>query len=416
MGRNHNNGSGERDSRHMCLRCHRPEVSCVCRLLGDQPTVNNRTGITILQHPRERFHPKGTVPIAQHGLTHVQVVVAHFDENKEPTATLDLPAGTGLLYPHERSRPLAEVAPALRPAHLILLDGTWGNAHRLYRSNPWLGNLPHFHLEPEEPGRYRIRGEPDPLGRSTIEAILGALRILEPETRGLDRLGQAFDAMIDAQVAVIEREAAGSRRRVRFGEPHPVHAPLLERYNNVVLVYTEAVACADGRRRPVHWVALRPASGQTFERFGKSDSAPPNPNHLAHMELTAEDLASGVNDDQLARDWRKFLGPTPLVAAWSQSTLNLVATLTNTTDSDSAADSTANSAADSAASTVLLKAAYCNLRRTTSGTLASVLEREGLAPFPTPFRGRAGRRIGQAQAVLELILHPSEQRTDRRLK
>jgi tRNA-uridine aminocarboxypropyltransferase len=398
MGRHHRNGSDELAGRNVCLRCHRPQVSCVCQLLPDQPAVDNRTAITIVQHPRERFHPKGTVPLAQRGLTHVQVVVAHFDENREPTAMIALPPGTGLLYPHERSAPLAAVPPAQRPAHLVLLDGTWGNAHRLYRSNPWLGGLPHFHLEPEEPGRYRIRGEPDPLGRSTIEAIIGALRILEPETAGLDRLGQAFDAMIDAQVAVIEREAAGSRRRVRFGEPHPVHAPLVERHEDVVLVYTESVACADGRRRPVHWVALRPASGRTFERFLRNDGAPPNPNHLAHMELTAEDLAGGVTDHRLALDWREFLGPTPLVAAWSQSTLNLVAALTNTTDSDSTHHM--------AAPTVLIKAAYCNLRRTTSGTLASVLEREGLHPFPTPFRGRAGRRIGQVQAVLELIGHP----------
>jgi DTW domain-containing protein YfiP len=383
----------EVEGRQMCRLCHRPEVICVCQHLPDEPPVDNRTGIYILQHPRERFHPKGTAPIAQRGLRNVHLVVAHFDERKEPVAKLALPAGTGLLYPHERSRPLAQVAPTERPAHLLLLDGTWGNARRLYRSNPWLGSLPHFHLEPDTPGRYRIRGETDPLGRSTIEAIVGALRILEPETLGLDRLGQAFDAMIDAQVAVIEREAAGSRRRVRWGKPHPVHAPLMERYDEVVLVYTESVACADGQRRPVHWVALRPAGGQTFERLLRNDGAAPNPNHLAHMELTAEDLAGGVTD--MRRDWHEFLGPKPLVAAWSQSTLDLVATLTDT---------------DTAVHPVLLKAAYCNLRRATSGPLTAVLEREGLQPMTTPFRGRAARRIGQALAVLALLVHPSGRR------
>lgn len=376
----------------MCWRCHRPVGSCVCRHLPDRPPVDNRTGITILQHPRERFHPKGTVPLALRGLANVRLVVAHFDEREEPAATLALPPGTGLLYPHEGSRPLAQVPPPERPTHLLLLDGTWGNAHRLYRSNPWLGSLPHFHLEPQTPERYRIRGEPDPLGRSTIEAIVEALRILEPESRGLDRLLEAFDAMIDAQVAVIEREAAGSRRRVRFGEPHPVHAPLLEHYADVVLVYTESVACADGSRRPVHWVALRPASGRTFERLLR-DGAAPNPNHLRHLELTAEELADGVTAAELRRDWRRFLGSQPRVAAWNQSTLDLVAGLT-----------------DAAFHPVLLKAAYCNLRRAGCGSLAAVLHSEGLQPMATPFRGRSARRIGQALSVLALLVRASGHR------
>jgi len=377
----------------MCWRCHRPEVACVCRHLPDQPPVHNRTGIYILQHPRERYHPKGTAPIALLGLSNVHLDVAHFDERGEPTRRLALPADTGLLYPHERSRSLDQVAPAERPAHLLLLDGTWGNAHRLYRSNPWLGSLPHFHLEPDTPERYRIRGEPDPHNRSTIEAIVEALRILEPETRGLDRLGQAFDAMIDAQVAVIEREAAGSRRRVRWGEPHPVHASLIEHFDDVVLVYTESVACADGGRRPVHWTAVRPAGGQTFERLLRNDGAAPNPNHLHHMELTAQELEEGVTDEQLRRDWNRFLGSEPCVAAWNQSTLDLVAALT-----------------DTAVHPVLLKAAYCNFRRASCGSLASVLQREGLQPVATPLGGRAARRIGQALAVLSLLVHPSGRR------
>lgn len=390
MGRHHRKGAEVVKGRLRCQRCHRPEVVCLCRHLSDHPPVPNRTGIYILQHPRERFHPKGTAPIAQLGLENVRLRVAHFDENREPVHKLALPPGTGLLYPHERSRPLAEVDPADRPAHLLLLDGTWGNARRLYRSNPWLNGLPHFHLEPETPGRYRIRGEPDPQTRSTIEAIVGALQILEPATPGLDRLLRSFDAMIDDQVAVIQREAAGSRRRERWGEPHPVHAPLIERYDDVVLAYTETVACADGQRRPVHWVALRPADGRTFERLLRVDEAAPNPNHLAHMEITAKDLATGVTDDELRRDWNAFVGPSPVVAAWNQSTLNLVATRT-----------------DQALHPVLLKAAYCNLRRTTSGTLTAVLEREGMQPEATPFRGRAARRLGQALSVLRLLLQPA---------
>jgi hypothetical protein len=113
----------------------------------------------------------------------------------------------------------------------------------------------------------------------------------------------------------------------------------------------------------------------------------PNTRHLAHMELAAEALAAGVTAEQLRIAWRDFVGDTPVVAAWNQSTLDLVAAHT-----------------DAPFEPVLLKAAYCNLRRGQSGHLAAVLKREGLRPAATPFRGRAGRRLGQALAVLEHIL------------
>lgn len=351
--------------------------------------MENRTGVTILQHPRERFHPKGTVPLLRLGLAHLEVVVAHFDDAGEPARRVaGLPEGTGLLYPREGSQRLEDVAVEDRPTHLLLLDGTWGNAHRLYRSNPWLAGLPHYHLEPQSPERYRIRGEPDERGRSTLEAVVEALRILESDTAGLDLLLGAFDAMIDGQVAIIEREAAGSRKRTRWGEPHPVHTPLTARPQDVVLVYTESVACADGQRRAVHWAALRPAScEQVFERLLQVEPrAYPNERHLAHMGLTVGDLASGTDAQRLRQEWNEFLGDDAVVTAWNQSTLDLVAAQTKAVHHP-----------------VLLKAAWCNLRRGTSGTLEAVLQREGLEARDLRVRGRAGLRLGQALALLELF-------------
>ena len=43
--------------RRVCYRCHKAAIVCVC---DGVERVLNRTGIVILQHPRERFHPIGT--------------------------------------------------------------------------------------------------------------------------------------------------------------------------------------------------------------------------------------------------------------------------------------------------------------------------------------------------------------------
>ncbi len=359
---------------------------CVCRLLPHGPAVQNRTTIFILQHPRERFHAKGTAVLALRGLARVHLQVAHFDSQGEPAREMDLPPRCGLLYPHPRSIPLETLPTSERPEHLLLLDGTWGNARRLYRCNPWLHGLPHYHLEPATPERYRIRGEPDERGRSTIEAIVAGLRVLEPDIPGLDLLLDAFDQMIDQQIAVIQREAAGSRRRLRLPPRRPLHAPLLERPEKVLALYTEPVACGGDRPLPLHWVALRPASGDTFERLLRPEGGQPSPRHLAHMELTPGDLAAGTGAQELRRDWDAFLGEGAVVVAWSQSALDLAAAWTSTPYHP-----------------LLLKAAYCNLRRSGCGSLAQVLKAEGLRPLALPFRGRSGRRLAQTLAVMRLL-------------
>lgn len=56
--------------RAQCYRCFKPAATCICSTVT---RVANRTGILILQHPRERLHAIGTVRFARLGLSHVRV-------------------------------------------------------------------------------------------------------------------------------------------------------------------------------------------------------------------------------------------------------------------------------------------------------------------------------------------------------
>jgi DTW domain-containing protein YfiP len=180
-----------------CYRCFKPEVVCICDTIE---RVANRTGIVILQHPRERFHPIGTVRIARLALANVRV---------EPCAPwLDssaiqarLPRHTSLLYPAPGARNLATLSVNERPRHLALLDGTWFHTKKIYDAHGWLRQLPHVSLTPSEPSRYRLRREPKERYVATIEAIVYALRLLEPQTPGIDGLLRSFARMIDRQTA-----------------------------------------------------------------------------------------------------------------------------------------------------------------------------------------------------------------------
>ncbi|KAJ7529535.1 hypothetical protein O6H91_15G055600 [Diphasiastrum complanatum] len=130
---------------------------------------------------------------------------------------IKLPHGACLLYPSEKAMDLMLIAPnanansdleTKHPRHLIVLDGTWSKAKRLYYDNPWLHQLPHYQLPLQVPSLYAgVRREPKPGCLSTIESIVYALRLLEPQTQGLELLLEVFDSMISIQRRYADEKA-----------------------------------------------------------------------------------------------------------------------------------------------------------------------------------------------------------------
>lgn len=192
--------------RPTCYRCLRPRPCCVC---GSIQPVDNRTRVLIVQHPRERRHPFGTARLARLGLRRVEVLVADRDPDGLTRCPPSDPTNAVLLYPAPDARPITTLTAP--PRTLVVLDGTWSTAGKLRRDAPWLHALPTVALAPAQPGRYRIRKAPRPrVQLSTLEAIVAALLALEPDTPGLPRLLDAFEAMIDQQLA-LERQHRAAR-------------------------------------------------------------------------------------------------------------------------------------------------------------------------------------------------------------
>ena len=196
-----------RGHRVACYQCFKPQVACICASI--EP-VANQTGIIILQHPRERFHAVGSVRIAQLALAkiHVEPCTPWADGS---ALRAHLPEQTALLYPAAGACELTTLPIEERPRHLLMLDGTWFHAKKIYDAHQWLRDLPQVSLTPSQPSRYRVRREPKACYLATVEAIVCALRILEPQTRGLDGLLRSFAAMVDQQAGY----TTAARRRVR---------------------------------------------------------------------------------------------------------------------------------------------------------------------------------------------------------
>lgn len=368
--------------RTSCYVCFKPAQLCVC---GRAPRVENRTRILVLQHPRERFHPIGTARFATLGLSNVEHQVA-WAARPATDAPFRLPPGTGLLYPAPDALDLAVLPDTQRPAALVVLDGTWHHARTMYRDQRWLHTLPRYRFTPAAPSRYRIRREPDARYVSTIEAIVTALRVLEPETTGFDELLAAFDSMIDDQLRFVVAKP-GRRRVVERRRPaRAVPRALVEARERLIVAYGESGGTRTRgahHRDIVQWVAVRPHDGATFEALVRPRT-PLDPHHVSMMGIEAARLDGGLSLDELRDQWARFARPGDVIAAWNQSTLDLLST-----------------SGLVAGRTLLLKGAYCSLARRACGALEDVMAREGLRPVPTPFAGRARSRLGNALAVVQ---------------
>ena len=152
--------------RECCYSCYRPITLCLCPTL---PTVPNRTEIVVLQHPRERTHPFGSARMLTQALRRGSLSLVHRGQGRRLADVLPLDGGrTALLYPRPDAKDLASIGEEERPERLVLLDGTWSHAHRLYQDNPWLHTLPHYRLHPTRASRYLVRKEPKAHCLSTL--------------------------------------------------------------------------------------------------------------------------------------------------------------------------------------------------------------------------------------------------------
>lgn len=176
-------------SRALCLQCQRPEKACICAFAVN---AANHIDVLVLQHPSEVKQSKGTVTLLQQSLSRCEVIVGeNFQDNarlKERLAHYG--DNIALLYPSEQARVLsAESELGARGALssikcIILLDGTWKKAYRMFMLNSCLHKLQHIVLPKGINSLYQIRSTKKENALSSLEACCHALAFLEdkPET------------------------------------------------------------------------------------------------------------------------------------------------------------------------------------------------------------------------------------------
>lgn len=371
--------SNRETARQRCYTCFRPVAVCHCSAI---PRIANQTPVLLLQHRRESFHPFNTARIVRRGLVNSQLIVDH---NERLAAQVNLLPGAALLFPGPRSTLLDEAAARNPPRQLVVIDGTWHQAKTLLRHVPALRELPQYHLAPAQPSNFRIRQEPNEQALSTIEAVVAALRILEPSTHGFDELLSVFDLMVDRQLAHPKPDA-GRRRNRRGRRVWPyIPEPLLHELNRVVVTYCECEGAPRGTRRgpqrAMYLAAERLGSGDCFESPIRTDP-PVSETLLGHFELDRERFSSAPDFEQVRAKWAEFLRPNDLIVVYGFGTLRLLREL-----------------CPPATKFLVLKS--INFHPTQRfESLDHMVTELSLAVPPVRHAGRAGRRVANAKALV----------------
>ncbi|KAJ0765686.1 putative DTW domain-containing protein DTWD2/YfiP [Helianthus annuus] len=126
----------------------------------------------------------------------VTKIQKEIDGNNIEEFKIVVPPGSMLLFPSEKSIGIEDVDFDVK--NLIVLDGTWAKALRMYKENPWLRLLPHVKLEVDKLSLYgEVRRQPKARCLSSIESIVYALKAIgKDDHQGLDSLLDVFESMV----------------------------------------------------------------------------------------------------------------------------------------------------------------------------------------------------------------------------
>ena len=192
-------------SRVLCQQCRRPEKACICAFTV---AIDNHIPVIVLQHPSEVKQSKGTVSLLQQSLTNFEVIVGETfaDSDILRQRLIQYADKIVLLYPSNQA--LTVSFPALTISGnnqsegierklseikcIIILDGTWKKAYRMFMSNSCLHDINHIVLPQGIASLYEIRKTKKDHALSSLEACCHALARLENEPEKYQNLLNSF--------------------------------------------------------------------------------------------------------------------------------------------------------------------------------------------------------------------------------
>ncbi|RDL43845.1 DTW domain-containing protein [Marinomonas piezotolerans] len=163
--------------RTICGHCNFPQATCICDLI---PHVSGAVNIWVLQDSLEIKHAKNTARLLALGYSRTHLIDVSDTQQLNTFFQTVTPENGILLYPDDRAVLLerSDQSSLARVRHLILLDGTWRKAKKMFFTLPKLHCYPIVKFGTPPASLYSIRKSPDALSLSTLEAAVYALELL----------------------------------------------------------------------------------------------------------------------------------------------------------------------------------------------------------------------------------------------
>lgn len=209
--------SSRSNKRSTCQHCQRPKVVCLCAFVKK---IDNPIKVTIFRHPSEVNNAKGTARLTQLSLSNCTII----DTETVELPTIDTAYQRLLLFPPIHSSFQGVLGhKTIQPGEfkqwrqqnidatgieLIVLDGTWKKARKMYYLSSDLQKMTTLHLSIHaQTSQYYIRKAEKAGQLSTLEAIATALGDIENCHQKYRPLLTLQRAMMDKQLAFMNKEA-----------------------------------------------------------------------------------------------------------------------------------------------------------------------------------------------------------------
>ncbi len=208
-----------------CERCLLGQLNCICRWRAE---VCMGMDVVIVMHREEVFKPTNTGRLIEDTLPHNSFVfewsrtrpspaLLHLLDSADRRVVVLYPAGEeGLqVTPEQVSAPGDE-----KRLTLVVLDGTWRQARRMFHLSPWLNRHPRLQLQDVQPGAYAVRAAPRDQQLATAEAVAAAMA----------QCGETAAAeLLAAYFSVFNQHYLASRDSVAADTGSAAHTLLLSR-------------------------------------------------------------------------------------------------------------------------------------------------------------------------------------------
>ena len=176
--------------RLFCSQCERPQRVCWCEYIPKPKISLKSNSVIIVQHPSERKRKIRTALMAVRGLNEgaCQIFVRRKVAPSDELSTILQNSNSYVMYPSSDSKNLNTISCDNTPKNLVILDGTWDEAKKIYARSPILQSLPTIHLDINKQSEYVVRTQPSEKCLSTVETIAHSLAILESDDSISERL------------------------------------------------------------------------------------------------------------------------------------------------------------------------------------------------------------------------------------